>query len=52
MAQKRVTGNLRLIARREGPVYYIRSRVPGRVPEETNERLGPKWTERCHEQSV
>lgn len=46
MAQKRVTGNLRLIARREGPVYYIRSRVPGRVPEETNERLGPKWTER------
>lgn len=38
---KRVTGNLKLIERRSGPVWYVRTRVPGREPEETLRRLAP-----------
>jgi integrase len=35
----RVTGSLRLIDRRDGPVWYARTRVPGRDPEDTVRRL-------------
>ena len=37
----RVTGHLKLIERREGPVWYARTRVPGRAPEQTTRRLAP-----------
>ena len=37
----RVTGHLKLIQRREGPVWYARTRVPGRTPEDTLRRLAP-----------
>ena len=37
----RVTGHLKLIERREGPVWYARTRVPGRTPEQTTRRLAP-----------
>jgi integrase len=43
-ATQRVTGHLKVVQRREGPVFYIRSRVPGREPVQTTERLGPRWT--------
>jgi integrase len=38
---KRVTGHLKLVERREGPVWYAKTRVPGRRPEQTTRRLGP-----------
>ena len=38
---KRVTGHLKLIERREGPVWYAKTRVPGRTPEQTTKRLAP-----------
>lgn len=38
---QRVTGNLKLIDRRGGPVWYVRTRVPGRRPEDTLRRLEP-----------
>ena len=38
---QRVTGNLKLIDRRGGPVWYVRTRVPGRRPEDTLRRLAP-----------
>jgi integrase len=38
---KRVTGHLKLIERREGPVWYAKTRVPGRSPEQTTKRLAP-----------
>ena len=38
---KRVTGHLKLVDRREGPVWYVKTRVPGRRPEQTTRRLGP-----------
>ena len=38
---RRVTGHLRLIERREGPVWYAQTRVPGRTPEQTLRRLAP-----------
>lgn len=34
----RVTGRLRLLQRREGPVWYVKTRVPGRKPEDTMRR--------------
>lgn len=37
----RVTGHLYTKDTREGPVWYIRSRVPERKPEETRRRLAP-----------
>lgn len=37
----RVTGHLKLIERREGPVWYAKTRVPGRSPEQTTRRLAP-----------
>ena len=37
----RVTGHLKLIERREGPVWYAKTRVPGRTPEQTTRRLAP-----------
>lgn len=37
----RVTGHLKLIDRREGPVWFVKTRVPGRVPEQTTRRLAP-----------
>jgi len=37
----RVTGHLRLVERREGPVWYAKTRVPSRTPEETMRRLAP-----------
>ena len=46
MAAERVTGHLKTVQRREGPVFYIKSRVPGREPRQTTTRLGPKWTEK------
>jgi integrase len=39
MAAKRVTGHLQLRKRREGPVWYVKTRVPGREPEQTTHRL-------------
>lgn len=44
MAARRVTGHLKEIQRHDGPVYFIKSRVPGRTPEQTTTRLGPKST--------
>jgi len=37
----RVTGHLKLIERREGLVWYAKTRVPGRTPEQTTRRLAP-----------
>jgi len=37
----RVTGHLKLLERREGPVWYVKTRVPGRTPEQTTRRLAP-----------
>ena len=37
----RATGHLKLIDRRDGPVWYVKTRVPGRVPEQTTRRLAP-----------
>jgi integrase len=37
----RVTGHLKLVERREGPVWYVKTRVPGRTPEQTTRRLAP-----------
>jgi integrase len=39
MGARRVTGHLKLVERREGPVWYVKTRVPGRVPEQTTRRL-------------
>ena len=36
----RVTGHLGLLERKAGPVWYVRTRVPGRTPEQTT-RLAP-----------
>ncbi len=38
---KRVTGHLKLLDRRGGPVWYAKTRVPGRTPEQTTRRLAP-----------
>ncbi len=40
---QRVTAHLKLEERREGPVWLIKSRVPGRKPQQTTRRLGPAW---------
>ena len=40
-AARRVTGHLKLIERREGDVWYVKTRVPGRSPEQTTRRLAP-----------
>jgi integrase len=40
----RVTGHVKLIHRKHGPVYYLKTRVPGRVPEQTTTKLGPAWS--------
>lgn len=45
MAAKRVTGHLKLLRRKSGSVWYLKTRVPGRRPEQTTERLGPAWTD-------
>jgi integrase len=37
----RVTGHLQLRRRKEGPVWYVKTRVPGRTPEHTMRRLAP-----------
>src|SRR4051794_14850913 len=37
----RPTGHLKLIERRDGPVWYVKTRVPGRTPEQTTRRLAP-----------
>jgi hypothetical protein len=41
---QRVTGHLKLIQRREGPVWHVKTRVPGRTPEQTTRRLAPAHT--------
>jgi integrase len=38
-ATRRVTGRLKLRERRDGPVWYADTRVPGRTPEQTMRRL-------------
>lgn len=38
---KRVTGHLKLVQRREGPVWCVKTRVPGRRPVQTTRRLAP-----------
>ena len=43
-AIRRVTGHLRLRERSSGPVWYAKTRVPGRTPEETTRRLAPAHT--------
>lgn len=37
----RVTGHLKLIERKDGAVWYVKTRVPGRTPEQTTRRLAP-----------
>jgi integrase len=37
----RATGHLKIIKRQEGPVWYCKTRVPGRTPCQTTRRLGP-----------
>ena len=37
----RVTGHLKLVERGVGPVWYAKTRVPGRDPEQTTRRLAP-----------
>jgi integrase len=37
----RVTGHLKMLERGEGPVWYVKTRVPGRTPEQTTRRLAP-----------
>src|SRR5436305_1438305 len=37
----RVSGHLKTVERRGGPVWYVKTRVPGRVPEQTTKRLAP-----------
>jgi integrase len=37
----RATGHLKLVTRREGAVWYVKTRVPGREPEQTTRRLAP-----------
>ena len=44
MTDQRVSGHLKIVERTSGRVYYIKSRVPGRRPEQTTRRLGPVWT--------
>ncbi len=41
MTSERVTGHLKLIERQEGPVWFTKTRVPGRTPEQTTRRLAP-----------
>ncbi len=41
MAAKRVSGHLLKRELREGMVWYVKTRVPGRVPEQTTRRLAP-----------
>jgi integrase len=41
MSAKRVTGHLTKRERQEGWVWFAKTRVPGRVPEETMRRLAP-----------
>jgi integrase len=43
MSDQRVSGHLKIVERTSGSVYYIKSRVPGRTPEQTTRRLGPAW---------
>jgi hypothetical protein len=38
---QRVTGHLKRVQRREGAVWYVKTRVPGRTPEQTTHRLAP-----------
>lgn len=38
---RRVTGHLKLIDRAAGPVWYVKTRVPGRTPEQTTRKLAP-----------
>jgi len=38
-AAARVTGHLKLLERRDGPVWFVKTRVPGRTPEQTTRRL-------------
>ena len=38
---RRVTGHLKLIQRAGGPVWYAKTRVPGRTPEQTTRRIAP-----------
>jgi hypothetical protein len=44
---RRVTGHLKLIERRDGPVWYAKTRVPGRSPEQTTRRLAPAHRSRA-----
>jgi hypothetical protein len=43
MSAERGSGHLKIVQRTAGPVFYIKSRVPGRTPEQTTRRLGPVW---------
>jgi integrase len=38
---ERATGHLKIIKRAEGPVWYVKTRVPGRTPPQTTRRLAP-----------
>lgn len=35
----RVSGHLKLVQRNSGPVWYVKTRVPGRTPEQTHRKL-------------
>lgn len=40
---KRATGHLKIIEGAKGPVWYLKTRVPGRGPEQTTRRLAPAY---------
>ncbi len=44
---RRVTGHLKLIQRAGGPVWYAKTRVPGRTPEQTTRRIAPAHLADC-----
>lgn len=41
--EARITGHVKRIERASGAVFYMKTRVPGRKPEQTTTRIGPEW---------
>lgn len=42
MTDARATGHVQERQLKDGPAFYLKTRVPGRVPEQTTVKLGPK----------
>lgn len=45
-SRRRPTGHVKVIDRKGGPAFYLKTRVPGRDPEQTTRLLGPVWSGR------